>query len=336
MGLDSISGVIKKVVEIEKEDGTLERFLGGVSDCAVHIHTETRANEDTEFIFVGVGAIDKRSVKFTMPASSLAEPKKFKAACINAFGAKNLFGGLNFEIVQKISMYPRMVKRVESPTWDDRIPLLPGVGLADNVEYRLSPKIPAEVYGGDLSKAKDCLRTLLKVHKYAPILVATILGSPAVARWHKNDRFGLGLWGLTGTLKTSTALACMGIYGTGFLDGPELKAGKDGSTSVAAMEIFASAGFLPQIYDNLKTVNQKDVENYVGTVHAVLEGREKARGKKDGGLRESRDFTCIPIVTGEVRPQEASTSARVLNLNWSPADGKLLSEKSKRTRLCCL
>jgi hypothetical protein len=118
----------------------------------------------------------------------------------------------------------------------------------------------------------------------------------------------------------------MGIYGTGYLDGPKLKAGKGGSTTVGAMEVFAAAGFLPQIYDDVKTVDSKDAQNYVAVIHSVLEGEEKARGKKDGGLRESRDFTCIPIVTGEVRPQEASTSARVLNLNWSNADGPLLTE----------
>jgi hypothetical protein len=219
------------------------------------------------------------------------------------------------------------------PTWKGNVPLLPGVDLADNTEYRLISQILAAVYDGDLNKAKDCLRKLLKVHKYAPILVVTVLGAPAIARWHKNDRFGLGLWGLTGTLKTSTVIAAMAIYGVGYMDGPMLKAGKAGSSVVGAMEIFAAAGFLPQIYDNVKTVDTKDRENYVATMHAVLEGEEKARGKKDGGLRESREFLCTPIVTGEVRPQEASTSARILSLNWTPADGKLLTEVQRNASL---
>ena len=170
------------------------------------------------------------------------------------------------------------------------------------------------------------LQKLLKVHKFAPILVATILAAPAIARWHKNDRFGLGLWGMTGTLKTTTALTAMGVYGIGYLDSPKLKAGKAGSTSVGAMEVFAAAGFLPQVFDDVKTVDSKDSQNYVSVMHGVLEGEEKARGKKDGGLRESREFTCTPIPTGEVRPQEASTTARAMNLNWTRADAKLLSE----------
>jgi hypothetical protein len=325
IGVHPGTGAINQVVEMEK-DGQITKFLVWVSDCTVHIHTETRAKDDTEFIFVGAGAVDKRAVKFTMPASSLADPRKFRAALINAFGAKNKVGKLSFEMVQEISLNPRFMERIETPAWKENIPLLPGVGLADNVEFRLSSKIPAAIYDGDLQKAKEILQKLLKVHKFAPILVASILGSPAIARWHKNDRFGLGLWGGTGTLKTSTTLAAMGIYGTGYLDGPKLKAGKGGSTTVGAMEVFAAAGFLPQIYDDVKTVDSKDAQNYVAVIHSVLEGEEKARGKKDGGLRESRDFTCIPIVTGEVRPQEASTSARVLNLNWSDANGPLLTE----------
>jgi hypothetical protein len=330
VGVCTITGAVKQMVTMKSmgEDGkeTSSSFLAWMSDCAVHIHTETNAKDDGEFIFKGVGAVDKRAVEFTMPAGALSDHAKFKSALINAFGAKNRVGKLTFEIVQQITTHPKRMQRVEVPAWRENIPLLPGVDLVDKVEYRLSSKIPAAVYDGDLSKAKDCLRKLLKVHKYAPILVATVLGSPAIARWHKNDRFGLGLWGLTGTLKTTTALTAMGVYGIGYLDSPKLKAGKAGSTSVGAMEVFAAAGFLPQVNDDVKTVDSKDSQSYVANMHAVLEGEEKARGKKDGGLRESREFTCTPISTGEVRPQEASTTARVMNLNWTRADAKLLSE----------
>lgn len=332
IGVHPGTGAVNQVVEMEK-DGQITKFLAWVSDCTVHIHTETRAKDDTEFIFVGTGAVDKRAVKFTLPASSLADSRKFKAALINAFGAKNRVGKLSFEMVQEISINPRLMERIETPAWNENIPLLPGVGLIENVEFRLSSKIPAAVYDGDLQAAKEILQKLLKVHKFAPILVASILGSPAITRWHKNDRFGLGLWGSTGTLKTSITLAALGIYGTGYLDGPKLKAGKGGSTTVGAMEVFAACGFLPQIYDDVKTVDSKDAQNYVAVIHSVLEGEEKARGKKDGGLRESRDFTCIPIVTGEVRPQEASTSARVLNLNWIRSDDKLLGEVQQSAAL---
>jgi len=327
-------GTVCKVVELtHPKSGEIKKFLGWVSDCALHIETETRSKDETEFIFVGTGATDKRSVRFTLPAGSLAEPKRFKAALLNAFGAKNRIGELNFEMVQGMSLNPRLMQRVEVPAWDGNIPLLPGVNLAGNVEYRLSPKIPASVYDGGLQAAGDVLKKLLNVHRFAPLVVAAVMGAPAVARWHRGDRFGLGLWGQTGTLKTSMVLAAMGIYGIGYLDAPRLKAGKGGATLVAAMEIFAAAGFLPQLYDNVKNVDAKDSQSYIAAMHAVLEGEEKARGKKDGGLRESREFLCTPIVTGEVRPQEASTSARVLNLNWSQPNANLLTEVQKNAAL---
>jgi hypothetical protein len=179
-------GTICQVSELEdKETGEKKKFLAWVSDCALHIETETRAKDETEFIFVGTGAVDNRPVKFCLPASALAEPKKFKAALINAFGAKNRIGNLNFEMVQKISLNPRLMQRVEVPAWDGNIPLLPGVNLAGNVEYQLSPKIPAAVYDGDLQAAGDVLQKLLKVHRFAPLVVAAIMGAPAVARWHR-------------------------------------------------------------------------------------------------------------------------------------------------------
>ena len=59
---------------------------------------------------------------------------------------------------------------------------------------------PANVYDGDSTLGKDRLITLLKTHPYAPIVVTTILGAPAVARWMPDERIGLALWGLTGVL----------------------------------------------------------------------------------------------------------------------------------------
>jgi hypothetical protein len=55
---------------------------------------------------------------------------------------------------------------------------------------------------------------------------------------------------------------------------------------------------------------------YIATVHSVIEGKDKLRGKKEGGLRNGKNFGCTPIVTGEIKPDEASTSARILNLKW--------------------
>jgi hypothetical protein len=326
-------GTIKEVI-IDKKDSS-KKSLVWISDCAVHIVTETAASDCTEFCFQGIGAKDKRHVKFTMQADQMAEPKKFKAALINAFGAKNQVGKLDFETVQKISLNPNRKRRIEIPTWDKSIPLIPGVGMGEDIEFRLSSMTPTDVYDGDVEMAKHTLREFLSIHKYAPILIATVLGAPAIARWHLDDRFGLALWGLTGSMKTSVAQAALAMYGVGYLDDAAiLKHGRGGSTYVGTLEVFAAAGIMPQILDNVKTVDEKDNLQYISIIHSVMEGRDKQRGKKDGGLRESREFKCTPIITGEIRPSEASTTARVLNLTWTrPDDGKLTTIQERAAYL---
>ncbi|MDD5700641.1 MAG: DUF927 domain-containing protein [Dehalococcoidales bacterium] len=326
IGLSPETGAIVQVFEVERENGGNKKLLSWISDCPVYIHTETRAKDDSEFIFMGTGAVDNRPVKFTLPASHLAEPRKFKAALINAFGAKNKVGKLSFEMVQEMSLNPKLMQRVEVPCWEGSVPFVPGLDLAENVEYKLSDMTPAAVYDGDIEVAKQCLRNLLGLHKYAPILVTAILGAPAYARWYPNDRFGMALWGLTGSLKTTMMQATMSVFGTGYADKASLlKNGTNNSTDVGIVEVCAGTGIMPRSYDNVKTVDQKDRERYVGLVHTVLEGREKLRGKKDGGIRESLVFLCTLIITGEIRPEEASTTARIVNLSWSRPDESMLT-----------
>ena len=321
-------GTIAQVVKIKDEPPV--KNLKWISDCALYIDTETSANNVTEFTFKGEGAKDRRRVSFTLQADSL-EHQKFRTALINAFGAANRVGKLDFGTVQKLTRNTRFIRRVEVPTWVDNIPMIPGVGLTRDTEFRLSPMTPAKVFNGDLQAAKDLLRTLLKIHPLASILVTTIMGAPAVARWRPDDRIAVALWGITGTIKTTSAKACMSIYGSEYQsDRYLLKHGRGGSTVVAALEIMARAGILPQILDDVKAVDSKDHQNYLTIIHAVIEGSDKQRGKKDGGIREAQIFRSTPIVTGEVRPEEASTDARVCNLSWSKPNLELLNEIERR------
>jgi len=338
IGVDQASGGVMTVCMTKDADH--EKYLAYFSDCALHIIKETTnaAKDKTEFVFHGQGARDKRFVTFTMSAFDVADAKKWKSTLINNFGAVNKVGKLGFEMVQDMSLNVERVLRIEEPCWVGNDILLPGADFAGSlgerqIEYKLSPVIPAEIYEGNLPSAAECLSDLLNAHKYAPIVIATILGAPAIARWHPHDRFGLGMWGGTGAWKTTMTLLGLGVYGFEYTKEATLKSNSDGSTSVGAMETFIAAGCLPQLYDNLKTVKEKDTENYVGLIHAVLEGSEKARGKKEGGLRDQKKFLCIPIITGEVKPQESSTSARVLNLNWTPADANLLTKVREKADL---
>jgi hypothetical protein len=325
VGVCQATGMVSRVVSLESDDGEPFNKLVTLSDCALRIDTETTANGETEFTFRGVGAVDKREVCFTMAAKDMAVSAKFKAAVINAFGARNKLGKLTFPMVQDISLGIRLMLRIEVPCWKDGMPLLPGINLP-NVEYRLPAHIPARVYDGDLDDAKAALRKVLQINKSTPLLVAAILGAPVFARWFKGERFGLGIWGLSNSLKTSTVCALMAMWGTGYMDGPKLKSGKASTTQYAATVIFADAGWLPQLLDNVKSVDPKDAIEYVGLMNSVLEGSSKNQGTVDGGLRERRDFACTPIVTGEIRPQETATTSRVPAIQWGGVDAAILRE----------
>ncbi|MGD0950888.1 MAG: DUF927 domain-containing protein [Methanotrichaceae archaeon] len=325
IGVYAVDGTVRKVATTEGM-----KFLKWISDCALFIHTETIAKDTTEFVFVGRGAKDDRPVKFTMLAADLAEPRKFKGELINAFGSKNKVGKLSFEDVQAASLATCKKMRIEVPCWMGNTPMLPGVGLSDGrvVEFDLIDQVPAEVYDGDIDLATEELRRLMQIHKFAPLVVCAAFAAPMIARWHPSRRFFLALWGSTGSFKTAMALVVLGIYGLKFTEEPLMKANKEGSTAVGAEEVFAASGFLPALYDNLKTTDPKNTANYIHIVHMVVEGGDKLRGKKEGGLRSGKDFSCLPIITGEIRPDEASTTARGLNIQWNRADAdpKMLTE----------
>jgi hypothetical protein len=327
VGVCPVTGLVQRVVlRTNKTTGEEFHALETLSECALRIDTETIANGETEFTFKGKGAVDKREVCFTMPAGDMAVPAKFKAAVINAFGGRNQLGKLTYSLVQKLSLGIRLMLRIEVPCWRDGVPLLPGISILPNVEYRLPAQIPALVYDGDLGIAKAVLRKAMKINTSSPLLIAAILGVPVFARWFRGERFGLGIWGLTNSLKTSTVCALMSMWGTGYMDGPKLKSGRAGTTAYAATIIFAAAGWLPQLFDNVKTVDPRDAIDYVGTMNAVLEGSSKNQGTKEGSLRESKDFACTPIVTGEVRPQETATTSRVPAIQWGGVDTDILRE----------
>jgi hypothetical protein len=316
VGIDD-DGAVKKVKSVTKKDGETAKVLEWVSDCAAYIHTETLSEEEREFIFEGHGAVDKVKVRFTMLAGDLADSKKFKAALINAFGAANRLGEMNFDIVQKITKNTIKRRRLCAPAWVDGKPMIPGVDSSDDIEFKFLDMIPANVHDGDLGKAKETLAKLLDIPGPTMILVAAILGAPLYARYFPNDRFGVALWGRSGSLKTSIARKSMCVYGEGYHDETNLlKFGQNSSTGVGQEELLAGAGILAEIVDNVKSVNPRDTVQYIATVHSVIEGRNKLRGKKDGGLRNGKNFGCTMIITGEIKPDEASTSARIFNMKW--------------------
>ena len=288
-----------------------------MSDCALWVDTETKCDGVTDYLFKGKGAKDGRDVEFTLSSTNVLG-KEFWTALTNNFGTANEIGELEWKHVQRMSKNVKVFIKVKKPAWDGTTPLIPGYEPNKNMLFELSTQTPVRVLDGDIEDAKNVVRNLFKIHKFSCILVTTILGAPAVARWYPRNRIALGIWGSSGNFKTYTMTYAMGMWGIQYLNGPTLMAGRGSSTINGAMDVFVAAGIMPQGYDDVKIVDKKkDVEGYVQLIHKVMEGFEKIRSRKEGGLRETIQFLSTPIITGEVQPQEASTTARVLGLDWS-------------------
>lgn len=344
IGVDPITGKIMQVVE--RNEGTknnprLKIELSYVSDCAVFIERDTTYDNKTEFTFIGIGAKDHQRVKFTLVAEDL-QLAPFITALHNHFRSENIVGSLNYERVQLITKNQKHIRRIEVPQWIGNVPMVDGIGedLAPNTEFKLACKTPARVYSEkspeELLRVKGLLKLYLQTHPMACILLTTILGCPAVAKWQQDNRIGIAMWHTTGTQKTTAMQIFLSVFGTAYnIKAYLLKHGKDsGTTAVGASTAMAKSGILPQPYDNFKMVVPKDdIKQYVSLIQTVMEGADKTRGNVDGGLRESKIFFTAPIVTGEVQPEEASTDARILNLNWTAPDLKKLTELQENVEL---
>ena len=331
-GVNPIDGTVCTIsLRKDRKTGALIKVMCKISDCAVRIDTETCCDDMTEFTFVGKGALDGRGVKFCMPAGEMALPYKFGVGVMNAFGINDM-GRMTYAICREISLGIVFMKRVEIPGWKDDIPLIPGIEVP-GIEYRLSQKVPALVYDGDLVAAIRQLRNAMQIHKSAPLVIATILGSPVFAKWFKKERFGLGIWGLSNSLKTSFVLAMLSMFGTGHNDEPAIKSGTQSNTTYARTVITAALGWLAYCYDNVKTVNPIDAMDYIQYINMVMEGSSKGQGTKDGKLKQTRIFSGTPIVTGEVRPQDAATTSRVPAIEWGGADADKLREVQQNIEL---
>lgn len=81
--------------------------------------------------------------------------------------------------------------------------------------------------------------------------------------------------------------------------------------------------------DNFKIYRgDKDVADFQRMMHAMLEGGEKLRMKKESNeLRDSLDYQHIPVVTGENYPgNDAATRARAITIDWTkPKDLDLVT-----------
>ena len=315
VGYDPLTQTTRRVRLIKDSEGNFTPILEHVSNCVVRLaatRTTEKGVKTLEFEGFSEG---KPFFRFEATANAAVDVKQFRGKLQNVTNSS--LGKIDCDIAIETSMVVKEKTCIKTPIWmDGKGFLIPGAISDPCIEFDLQPHIQAEVIDGDLDATMTCLDHALRVNKNCALLAAVILGAPMFHRWHDHTRFGIGLWGGTTTGKTSMADLLLSVFGNRYLDGPTLKSGVGGATAHGAELVFAYAGWLPMMFDNIKAVNEKDPKEAIAVVHMVLEGQTKTKGAKEGGLQDSIPYHCTPILTGESRLEESSTTARILSTFW--------------------
>jgi hypothetical protein len=323
-GVDDTDGktYIKKLSKKITKDGENNKeeqiFL---LDGYLRIASQTWSNENSTLNLCGKGS-DGKVIKFDLPASDAADPRKWKAIISSKFGARCVVGELEYIHIQRISKNVIDLTLIDSPKWLNGKIAVPGLGLQDNLKFDLISKVPADVSTGDLKLAQECLINLMEAWDPSKVtlLLVTILGAPLIARWFPGDRFGLVIRATSGFGKTEAVKTMMGIYGTGYLNESNILKWGEGGSVGALLKVATKAGCFAWLVDNYKPMRIGSSQHLITLLHSVLEGGEKIRLSRNADLKESQDFNCIPIITGEDFVEEASSLARVILIDWTPVE----------------
>lgn len=194
--------------------------------------------------------------------------------------------------------------------------MMPG-RMPDGEVCLLPSKLPYEsVEIDDIEGATAALKMLMESLPdiYAPVLLGAILGAPMARLAHLQDRrYGVFIKGQTGTYKTTIAQSFMAIYGNGFLSDSNIIAWGAKATPNAIMRYATSAHDMPFLIDNYKSNTGNGPRDFINVIHAVMEGGEKDRLKRNSEIATSRDISCWPFCTGEDVPDtDPATTARLL------------------------
>ena len=221
--------------------------------------------------------------------------------------------------------------------------MMPG-RMPDGEVCLLPSKLPYESgEADDIEGATAALQLLMESLPdiYAPVLLGAVLGAPMARKAHLHDRrYGVFIKGVTGTYKTTIAQSFMSIYGNGFLSDSNIIAWGAKATPNAIMRYATSAHDMPFLIDNYKSNTGNGARDFINVIHAIMEGGEKDRLKRNSEIAASRDISCWPFCTGEDVPDtDPATTARLLiiptskdtppDISGSPATQRKLAQIGK-------
>ena len=297
------------------------------------ITEETRDDQgEASFTIEGRGSQDKHEFKFDITGRDFSDNRKLKAALTAHFGARNRVKQLTGDIIQSLTLKVNKLTLVTSPRWINGKLAIPGLDDDNQFKFRMLKRVPVDLSTGGDEEGLAAVKLMFEVwpREKAAITIAADLASPVCGRWFAGDRFGIALVGTTGrALKTEALKHLLAVYGGGFLSEDALLRWGEGATLNAMLSIVSGCGCLPAGIDNYKATSRDSAGKFVSVVHTVLEGRERERLNRNAELRETREYASTLFVTGEDLPEEASTVARLLPLEWGTADMDHLTELQK-------
>lgn len=163
------------------------------------------------------------------------------------------------------------------------------------------------------------------------IVMLATFGSLLVNMLDIHENGIIQLEGATSTGKSSCLNGCCSIFGY-----PQDYLQSWNSTKVGIEETLVNKGSFPSIFDDLKQVNGELKKQLPSLFYDIVSGKNKLRGKKDGGLRDRKTFHNYLITSGEYPitedlKQHDGAIARVIVLEGSflPAseDNKIITDK---------
>ncbi len=291
--------------------------------------TRDRTTGEASFTVQGAGSRDSHTFRFDIAGRDFSDPRKLRAALVAHFGARNLVKDLDGEAIQQLTKVVKQMTLIDRPVWIDGRLAIPGVD-EDGFKFRIPDRVPVDLTTGEEEAGLRALDLMFRAWpaEKAAVMVTTALSAPVTARWFPGDRFGLAMVGTSGRgYKTEMLKMLTAIYGSGFLSDKSLLKWAEGATVNAMLAIASACGCAPCGVDNYKPTHKDGPGKFVAFVHAVLEGRERERLNRNAELRDTREFATTLIITGEDIPEEASTMARLIPVEWAvPPDLDKLTE----------
>lgn len=252
----------------------------------------------------------------TIPATDFESTETLRKFIGNLVGVKYWCDNIKPRNIKEISRDAQIVNLVNASHFKDGKYIVRGwhdegmIWKNDHQEH---------VFNQNCTVAKEQVKEFYRVYGIKGLMVLIgVLGNYATIRF--NERMFMFLIGETGSGKTAmmvNALRSIGDWNTKNIT----NLAGDGATENAIKFGAYQAGIGPYPLDDVKIVDSKDENRIIRLVHSLYQGSGKKRMQKSSDeLRESQDFDCGVILTGETKVESQSALSRLFTVNWEAQD----------------